>query len=303
VRVLVTGGLGYCGSVLVPKLMREHHVTIWDAHWFGNHIGVPSETVDITHELPSLRGFNAVIHLAAVANDPCGELDSKLTWEVNALATMRLADECARAGVKRFIYASSGSVYGVSNEPDVIESLRCDPISDYNKTKMVAERAVLSYSSAMSVCVVRPATVCGMSPRMRLDVAVNALTIRALTDGKITVFGGSQIRPNIHIDDLTDLYGYMLDHDECGGVYNAGFENMSIDEIAMAVKDICGGDIVRTESNDPRSYRLSSKRLVSQTPFRPKHTVRDAIFQMKRAFERGTLKDSENCYNLKAMPR
>src|SRR5438552_1430748 len=182
-----------------------------------------------------MDGFGAIIHLASIANDPCGDLNPKLTWEVSALATMQLADQSVRHGVRQFIYASSASVYGLKEEEQVTEDLELKPISEYNKTKMVAERVLLSYRDEMIVQIIRPATVCGYSPRMRLDVSVNMLTMQALTPGRITVFGGNQVRPNIHIDDVTDLYLFLLDHPQLRGVYNAGFENLSISDIANEV--------------------------------------------------------------------
>src|SRR5690606_34197093 len=208
-----------------------------------------------------LAGYDAIIHLSSIANDPCGDLDPKLTWEVACLATMRLADKAVRQGVKRFIYASSGSVYGLKDEEKVTEDLELVPLSEYNKTKMVAERVLLSYGDEMVVQIVRPATVCGLSPRMRLDVSVNMLTMQALTKGAITVFGGKQARPNIHIDDITDLYLFMLDHPELRGIYNAGFENLSIMEIGERVTRHVPARIIVTETNDPRSSRVNSDKL------------------------------------------
>jgi nucleoside-diphosphate-sugar epimerase len=216
-NILVTGGCGYKGTVLVPKLLAAgHRVTVVDIMWFGNFLR-PHPQLRVVHgdvrfaeEVP-LEGIDTIIHLSSVANDPCGDLDPKLTWEISALATMQLADRAARHGVRQFIYASSGSVYGVKDEAQVTEDLELTPISEYNKTKMVGERVLLSYQNNMAVQIVRPATVCGYSPRMRLDVSVNMLTMQALTRGRITVFGGAQTRPNIHIDDITDLYMYLLE--------------------------------------------------------------------------------------------
>jgi nucleoside-diphosphate-sugar epimerase len=186
---------------------------------------------------------------------------------------MQLADRARRQGVKRFIYASSGSVYGIKDEEQVTEDLELLPISEYNKTKMCGERIVLSYQDDMVVQIVRPATVCGFSPRQRLDVSVNMLTMQAPMSGRITVFGGNQTRPNIHIDDITDLYLFLLDHPEHTGIYNAGFENISILDIANMVAKHVKADIIVTPSNDPRSYRINSDRLLA-TGFRPKKTLR-----------------------------
>ena len=191
-RILVTGATGYKGTVLVPKLLAKgHKVVALDTQWFGNYLpSHPNLQIikgDVRQtDLIDLTGIDSIIHLASIANDPCGDLDPKLTWEVSALATMQLADKAQRAGIKQFIYASSGSVYGIKDEAQVTEELTLEPISEYNKTKMVAERVLLSYAGDMAVQIVRPATVCGLSARMRLDVSVNMLTMQALTKGKIT---------------------------------------------------------------------------------------------------------------------
>jgi nucleoside-diphosphate-sugar epimerase len=305
-KLLVTGACGYKGSVLVPKLLNQGHEVIGlDIMWFGNFLKPhPNLTViqgDVRDiDAIDLTGVDAIIHLSSVANDPCGDLDPQLTWEVSALATMQLADKAARVGVKRFIYASSGSVYGVKDEPQVTEDLVLKPISEYNKTKMVGERVLLSYANDMIVQIVRPATVCGFSPRMRLDVSVNMLTMQALTKGKITIFGGNQTRPNIHIDDITDLYMFLLDRPDVTGIYNAGFENISIMEIAQRVVRHVPAELVVTASNDPRSYRVNSDKLLA-TGFQPKKTVEDAIQEIIAKYRSGELKDEERWYNLKWM--
>jgi nucleoside-diphosphate-sugar epimerase len=307
-RILVTGACGYKGTVLVPKLLKAgHDVVAIDTMWFGNylesHKNLSVMKVDVRNvEQIGLDGIDAIIHLSSIANDPCGDLDPKLTWEVSALATMQLADKAVRKGVRKFIFASSGSVYGVKEEAQVTEDLELKPISEYNKTKMVSERVLLSYKDDMTVQIVRPATVCGYSPRMRLDVSVNMLTMQALTKGKITVFGGNQTRPNIHIDDITDIYLFLLDHPEVKGVYNAGFENISILDIAKQVTRHVPAEIVVTESNDPRSYRVNSDKLLA-TGYRPKKSVEDAIRDIIQKFRSGVLKDEERYYNLKWMQK
>jgi nucleoside-diphosphate-sugar epimerase len=306
--ILVTGGCGYKGHVLVPKLLeRGHTVVVFDTQWFGNFLEPhPRLTVvkgDV-REIDSvpLQGVECIIHLSSIANDPCGDLDPKLTWEVSALATMQLADRAKRLGIERFIYASSGSVYGVKEEAQVTEDLELKPISEYNKTKMVSERVLLSYQDDMVVQIVRPATVCGYSPRMRLDVSVNMLTMQALTNGRITVFGGDQTRPNIHIDDITDVYLHLIDHPEAAGVYNAGFENISIRDIAKLVTRHVPAEIVVLPSNDPRSYRVNSDRLLA-TGFAPKKSVEHAIQEIADKFRAGELKDEERFSNLKWMQK
>jgi nucleoside-diphosphate-sugar epimerase len=307
-KILVTGACGYKGTVLVPKLLEKgHEVIALDIMWFGNFLKPHPKLTVIQNDVRNidainLAGVDAIIHLSSVANDPCGDLDPKLTWEISALATMQLADKAVRCGVPRFIYASSGSVYGVKEEPQVTEELELKPISEYNKTKMVAERVLLSYANKMIVQIVRPATVCGFSPRMRLDVSVNMLTMQALSKGKITVFGGSQVRPNIHIDDITDLYIFLLSRPDLTGIYNAGFENISILDIANRITRHVPTEIIITESNDPRSYRVNSDKLLA-TGFQPKKTVEDAIEEIILKFKSDELRDEDRCYNLKWMER
>src|SRR3990167_10024998 len=305
-RILLTGGCGHVGSVLVPKLLAAGHlVRVIDCQWFGSYLE-PHENLrvikgDIREPFP-IGGCDSIIHLAAVANDPCGELDPKLTWEINALATMQLADRAVREGVKQFIYASSGSVYGVSDWAEVYEEVPLHPLSEYNKTKMVAERCLLSYSDRMLVQILRPATVCGFSPRMRLDTMVNSFTMQALGKEVIKFNGGEQHRPNIHIDDMTDLYLWMLDRPELTGIYNAGFENLQISEIARMVAQKVKAEIVAEPSTDPRSYRINSDKLLA-TGFTPQHTVADAIDEIVLKVHDGQLKDERRWHNLKEMPR
>ena len=306
-KLIVTGGCGYKGSVLVPLLLADgHDVVSVDTQWFGNHLpkhpNLTNLQLDIrdTDAIP-LEGVEAIIHLANIANDPAVELNPTLSWEVNVLAGQQLADRAVRAGVKQFIFASSGSVYGVKDEPNVTEDLTLVPISVYNKTKMVAERVFLSYQDQMQVHCIRPATVCGVSPRMRLDVSVNMLSYQALKNSRITVFGGDQTRPNIHIQDIADVYRHFLAHPEIeSGCYNAGFENISILDIAEQVKSKIGAEIVVSASNDPRSYRQDSTKLLA-TGFKPNHSVADAISEIADAFQQNALPDGDSCYTVKWM--
>jgi nucleoside-diphosphate-sugar epimerase len=307
-KILVTGACGYKGTVLVPKLLAAgHDVVGFDIMWFGNflkphpRLKVVKGDVRNIDDVP-FDGIDSIIHLSSVANDPCGDLDPKLTWEISCLATMQLADRAVRKGIERFVYASSGSVYGLKDEDQVTEDLELTPLSEYNKTKMVAERVLLSYADKINVQIIRPATVCGYSPRMRFDVSVNMLTMQALTREHITVFGGKQTRPNIHIDDITDVYLFMLDHPEATGIYNAGFENISIMEIAERVQEHAPSKITVTESNDPRSYRVNSDKLL-KAGYKPKKTVDDAIKELAHRFRSGDLKDEERFHNLKWMQK
>ena len=307
-NILVTGGCGYKGTVLVPKLLdRGHNVQVLDIMWFGNFLDSHPNLEVIQGDVRnidqiSLDDIDAIIHLSSVANDPCSDLDPKLTWEISALATMQLADKAARTGVRQFIFASSGSVYGIKEEEQVTEDLELKPISEYNKTKMVSERVLLSYADRMAVQIIRPATVCGYSPRMRLDVSVNLLTMQALSKGKITVFGGKQVRPNIHIEDITDVYLHLIDHPDIKGIFNAGFENISILDIAKLVAKHVPVEIAVTESNDPRSYRVNSDKLLA-TGFKPKKTVEHAVQEIIEKYRSGIIKDEERYYNLKWMQK
>lgn len=305
-KILVTGSCGYKGHILIPKLLLlGHRILAVDTEWFGNFLA-PHNNLTILKEdilnidnIP-LDGIECIIHLASIANDPCGDLDPKLTWEVSVLSTLQLIDKAKRRNIKRFIYASSGSVYGIKEELQVTEDLELKPISEYNKTKMSAERIILSYNDHINTQIVRPATVCGLSPRMRLDVSVNMLTMQALMNGKITVFGGNQVRPNIHIDDITDVYIHLLDHPELTGIYNAGFENISILEIAKKVQNYLPSEIIITESNDPRSYRINSDKLIA-TGFKPKKNIDNAIQEIISHYKKGLLVNEDRFYNLKWM--
>ena len=305
-KIFVSGACGYKGTALVPKLLDQgHHVSALDTMWFGNFLAaherlnvVKGDVGDVRDS--DLQGIDAIIHLSSVANDPCGDLDPTLTWEISCLATMQLADAARRSGVKQFIYASSGSVYGIKDEEQVTEDLSLEPVSAYNKAKMVAERVLLSYSDEMIVQIIRPATVCGFSPRMRFDVSVNMLTMQALANGEITVFGGDQIRPNIHMEDITDVYLHFLQHPEHTGIFNAGFENLSIRKIAETVSAHVPAEIVVTDSVDPRSYRLNSDKLLA-SGFSPKYKVEDAITDLAARYAAGALENHDRYHNLKWM--
>jgi nucleoside-diphosphate-sugar epimerase len=306
-KLLVTGGCGYKGCVLIPLLLADgHQVVSVDTQWFGNHLPEHPNLTNLRLDIRDidaipLDGVEAIIHLANIANDPAVELNPTLSWEVNVLAGQQLAERAVRAGVKQLIFASSGSVYGVKDEPNVTEDLALVPISVYNKTKMVAERVFLSYADQMQVHCIRPATVCGLSPRMRLDVSVNMLTYQALKNGRITVFGGEQTRPNIHIQDIANVYRHFLANPEiASGCYNAGFENISILDIAERVQAKIGAEIVVSESNDPRSYRQDSSKLLA-TGFQPSHSVGDAIAEIAEAFAQNGLPDGDSCYTVKWM--
>ena len=308
-KILVTGGCGYKGSVLIPELLQDgHKIVCIDTQWFGNSLPNHPNLENIKQDVRYVENIpfdnvEVVIHLANIANDPAVELNPTLSWEVNVLAGQQLADKAVRNNVKQFIFASSGSVYGIKDEPKVTEDLSLIPISVYNKTKMVAERVFLSYSQEMKIHCIRPATVCGISPRMRLDVSVNMLSFQALKNGKITVFGGEQTRPNIHIKDMVNVYRHFINNiDIESGCYNAGFENISILDIANMVKRNINSEIIISKSNDPRSYRQDSSKLLA-TGFKPKFGIEDAIKEIKELYYKGDLVDKDSFYTVKWMKK
>ena len=308
-KIMVTGGGGFVGHPLTTALLElGHQVRVIDAMWFGNHLPDHENLEIIESDIRNLEescfeGIDTVFHLANVANDPCSDLNSKLNWEVNALASMQLVEMAIKKKVRQFIFASSGSVYGVKEEPLVTEELSLVPISDYNKTKMISERVLLSYADKILISCIRPATVCGYSPRMRLDLSVNMLTMQALNNQKITVFGGNQTRPNIHIKDLVAVYLHVLENPKTmTGIFNAGFENLSIMQIAERVVSHVPAEIIVTESNDPRSYRLSSQKLLD-TGFEPVSSVEEGILEVIDAYRSGKLGMEERYFNVKTMVR
>jgi nucleoside-diphosphate-sugar epimerase len=307
-RILVTGGCGYVGSVLVPQLLSDgHNVLVIDDQWFGNflpshpELAIRKKSINQIDDA-DLNGIEAVIHLANVANDPSVELNPTFSWEVNVLHTTQFLELCKRAkSVKKFMFASSGSVYGVKSEPNVTEELSLVPISAYNKTKMSAERVCLSYAEYFDVICVRPATVCGVSPRMRFDVVVNMFVLQAFTKSKITVLGGEQVRPNIHIDDMACVYTHFLGKNGLGSaIYNAGFENISVMDIAKMVQEVFKVEIEVKPSNDPRSYRQDSTKLL-ETGFVRKKSVSDAISEIATKLKNGEIKDDERWHTVKWM--
>jgi len=307
-KILITGGCGYIGTNLTNLLLESNHsITVVDTMWFGNylqkHKNLEVIKADIRHidNLP-MKGVDVIIHLANIANDPAVDLNPTLSWEVNVLSSQLIAEKAIRNDVKQIIFASSGSVYGVKDEPEVTEDLELVPISVYNKTKMVAERVFLSYRDKIKIHCIRPATVCGWSPRMRLDVSVNMLTFQALNNQLITVFGGSQTRPNIHMNDIIRVYEHFINNNIKSGCYNAGFENISILEIANRINRKIPSELKLTESNDPRSYRQNSDKLLS-TGFQPKYDINFAIDELIEKYRNGDLKDEENYYTVNTMKK
>lgn len=322
--VLVTGGAGYVGAVLVPKLLAAGHaVRVLDLYLYGEqilhevsgHPGLTEIKGDIRNRAvlqKAIAGCDAVIHLACISNDSSFELDPELGKSINYDAFFGLVEISKESGVRRFIYASSSSVYGVREEPNVTEDLPLLPLTDYSKYKALCEDELLKQRAPGFVTLIlRPATVCGFSPRLRLDLTVNILTNHAVTNRRIKVFGGSQLRPNIHIADMTDLYVQALewpDEKIDGKVFNAGYENHRVNDLAEIVRTVVGADvgIETSPTDDLRSYHVSSEKICRELGFVPTRTIEDAVGDLQRAFGAGQIPDSmsdDRYYNIKRMQR
>ncbi len=327
-RVLVTGGAGYVGHALVPRLLAEgHDVVVYDAMYFGgeglphHHAGlkvVEADVRDTASFARAVAGCDAVLHLACISNDPSFELDEALSRTINYDCFEGLVTAAKAARVRRFVYCSSSSVYGVSDAPDVTEDHPLVPLTLYNKFKGLCEPILFRHQSPDFTCTtIRPATVCGYSPRCRLDLTVNILTNHAVNKGKITVFGGDQKRPNLHIDDMVDAYLLMLRAPAekiAGETFNIGYQNHTVMEIARMVKAIVEREmpgrapieIVRTPSNDNRSYHINSDKIFRVLGFRAGRTIEDAVRDLCRAFRDGLLPDSfddPRYYNVRTIKR
>jgi len=320
--ILVTGGAGYVGAVLIPKLLHAgYKVKVLDFFIYGDDVFKDVKDnpnlIEVKGDLRNenilkkiIPGCDAVIHLACISNDPSYELDPKLGKSINYDAFLPLVDISKKLEIKRFIYASSSSVYGIKKEPEVTEDLPLEPLTDYSKYKALCEEYLQNAATDnFIVTTIRPSTVCGYSPRLRLDLTVNILTNHAINNAKITVFGGEQKRPNLHIEDMTDLYLFILEQPNQKihkKIYNVGYENYKIREIAEMVNDTLGGSIpiVTTPTNDNRSYHVSSNKIKEELGFEAKHTIQKAILDLKRAFDEGKIPDPMHdikYYNIKMM--
>ena len=325
-NVLITGGAGYVGTLLTPQLLAAgHRIVVYDAMYYGCELRpqpgleiIEADIRDTARVEAACRGMEAVIHLGCISNDPSFELDEELSRTINFDCFEPLVMAAKRAGVRRFVYASSSSVYGVSEAPEVTEDHPLVPLTLYNKYKGLCEPLLFKHQSPGFVCVtIRPATVCGYSPRMRMDLSVNILTNHAINNGKITVFGGAQLRPNLHIQDMCDLYELLLelpDEKIAGQTFNAGYQNHSIMDIAKIVRQVVQEEfpdkgqieIVTTPTDDIRSYHINSDRIAARLGFRPKRGIEDAVRDLCQAFKAGKLPDSmsdERYFNVKALKR
>ena len=309
--ILVTGGGGYVGSALVPDLLqRGYRVKVVDVFWYGrdvfdecnHHPQLECIELDIRESArlkQALQGVDAVIHLACISNDPSFELDPALGKSINYDAFAGLLQGSIDQGVRRFIYASSSSIYGVKEDADVREDAEPQPLTDYSRFKLDCERDLLAHPNVkgMERVIVRPSTVCGYAPRLRLDLTVNILTIHALMNHKIRIFGGKQLRPNLHIKDMVRAYQVFL---EAPGAkidreaFNVGFQNRSVEDIAKLVRDTLGDPTIELEytpSDDNRSYHVNSEKVKRALGFETRHTIEDAIRDIADAYRRGLIKD------------
>ncbi len=321
--VLVTGGAGYVGAVLVPKLLKKgYKVKVLDLYIYGE--GVFNDVRD-NPNLEQIKGdirdqkllkkvlkdCDAVIHLACISNDPSFELNPHLGKSINYDAFIPLVQISKKNKVKRFIYASSSSVYGVQEVENVTEDMERVPLTDYSKYKALCEDYLLQeQTDEFTVLVLRPATVCGYSPRQRMDLTVNILTNHGYHNRKIRVFGGQQKRPNIHIEDITKLYVKCLEYPKekiAGKIFNAGYENHKVSELASMVKDVIGDQnisIMTEPTDDNRSYHVSSEKIKKELGFVPEHTIEDAVQDLVDAFKAGKLPNSmtdARYFNIKVM--
>jgi nucleoside-diphosphate-sugar epimerase len=321
-RVLVTGGAGYVGSSLVPKLLAGgYDVSVLDLYLYGEDLFSQHKHNSSLREIKgdlrndadvarALEGCDALIHLACISNDPSFDLDPLLGKSINYDCFRPVVKAAKGAGVKRFIYASSSSVYGIKEEAEVTESLPLMPLTDYSKYKALCEEVLHEErESGFTSVIIRPATVCGYAPRLRLDLTVNILTNLAINKGRITVFGGEQLRPNLHVEDMTDLYLQLLrapDEAVNEKVWNAGYQNLKVHKIAEMVREKVGPavEIVVTPTNDHRSYHVSSERIKRELGFLAKRTVEDAIVDLRDAFLAGKVPEAmtnDRYYNIKRM--
>jgi len=305
--ILITGGAGYVGAILTPKLLAQgHKVRVLDLMIYGDDVIEPHENLemikgdirDLEVVKKSVADVDVVIHLACISNDPSFDLNPELGKSINLDAFEPLVNASKEAGVARFIYASSSSVYGVKDVPDVDENMSLEPLTDYSIFKADCEKILDKYTSDDFVTVtIRPATVCGYSPRQRLDVVVNILTNFAYHNGSIKVFGGEQLRPNIHIQDMANLYVALIDMPAekiQGEIFNAGYENQKVITLANTVKEVLGDEIgINIEpTDDNRSYHISSAKIKDKLGFVPQFTIKDAVKDLKEAFDKGLLPDA-----------
>lgn len=324
--VLVTGGAGYVGSALIPSLLQKgYEVIVYDLYLYGDvfssfknnpHlIEVKADIRDKKKVLEATKNVDILLHLACISNDPSYELNPTLGKSINYDAFFNLTEAARTNNIKRFVYASTSSVYGVKNEKDVRETSSCEPLTDYSKYKLECEKLLLDFGEKnpeIEHVIVRPATVCGYAPRLRLDLVVNILTINALINKKIKIFGGEQLRPNINIKDVVRMYELLLSApgDKLNGdIFNAGFQNRTVEELALIIKEVIDDDSIFFETvptDDIRSYHINSDKIRTVLGFKPEFTIEDGVQSLVDAYEKGLIIDGLNnpmYYNIKLMQK
>ena len=320
-KILITGGAGYVGSKLVPELIDlGYDITVLDLMIYGSDVlNENSKLTKITGDIRNINllkktipGHDIVIHLACISNDPSFELNPKLGKSINLDAFEPIVQISKDSGVNRFIYASSSSVYGIKKEKNVTEDMKLQPLTDYSKFKGDCEKILNNYKSENFITtIIRPSTVCGYAKRQRLDLVVNILTNYAFNKRKIQVFGGDQLRPNIHINDMVKSYLAVINAPDSkinGEIFNVGYKNQTVNELAEDVVNVIGKDIeiIKTKSDDNRSYHVSSQKIKDVLGFETSFTIKDAVNDLKVAFEKKLLPDSfsdEKYFNIKKMQR
>lgn len=318
-KIFITGGAGYVGSALVPYLINKgHEVTVYDLLIYGSDVLEKKDKLKIIKGdirdkkllQNSIKDQDIVIHLACISNDPSFELNPLLGKSINLDAFEPLVKISKEEGIKKFIYASSSSVYGIKDEKDITEEMSLEPLTDYSKFKAECEKILSFYNSEKFTCTtIRPATVCGYAKRQRLDVVVNILTNLAYHKGEINVFGGSQLRPNIHIHDMVRAYDCLINADSdiiSNQIFNAGYENQSVLSLAKTVQKIIGPQVKlnQIQTDDNRSYHISSKKIKDVLGFVTEKTIEDAVVDLKNAFDKKLLPNSledEKYFNIKRM--
>jgi len=299
-KILIIGGAGYVGTELCNFLVqKKYNVKCLDAFWFKTKLNkkVKKIKTDVRkNKFHSFKNVDIVINLAYLSNDPLCEINAKDTWEIGPLANYYILEACLKYKIKKYIFASSGSIYGLKKEKQVTEKLGLDPITDYNKSKMICEKVILAYKEKIKTVILRPATVCGFSNRLRLDVVLNIFCYQAFFNKEITILGGDQVRPLLHIKDMLNAYEFFIKKNNTG-VFNVGFENVKVADIAKEVQKIIPCKITSLKSNDPRSYRMNSEKIIKHG-FKPMYNFKDAILDLKNNFEKG-FKPSDQNWNLK----
>jgi len=299
-KILITGAGGYIGTELCNNLIKKNYNIIGvDTFWFGNKLNkkvrvIKSDIGKLNHNI--FRNVDTVIHLAYLSSDPLCEINPKATWEIGPLSLYNILENCKKHKVKKFIFASSGSIYGIKNEKKVIEELNLVPLTDYNKSKMICEKVLETYKDKMKIIILRPGTVCGVSKRLRLDLLVNIFAYQAYFDKTIKVNGGSQIRPIINIKDMVSAYEFFLKKN-ISGTFNISCENKTVLQVAKMVKKIIPAKIKIIKNFDPRSYRMSTEK-AKKIGFETKFSINDAIIDLNNKFKKG-LKKSNIYWNIK----